>query len=49
MANGLAVIDYSKNSLATPAATARCPTGAIVWVDGAQTFERTPTAERAYA
>jgi len=49
MVDGLAVIDYSKNSLATPAATARCPTGAIVWVDGAQTFERTPTAERAYA
>jgi len=49
MVSGLAVIDYSKNNLATPAATARCPTGAIVWVDGAQTFERTPTAERAYA
>ena len=34
--NGLAVIDYSQNSLASPVATARCPTGAIVWVDGAQ-------------
>ncbi len=34
--NGLAVIDYEKNELATPAATARCPTGAIVWVEGAQ-------------
>ncbi len=34
--DGLAVIDYSKNNLANPAATTRCPTGAIVWVEGAQ-------------
>lgn len=34
--DGLAVIDYSKNELAGPEATARCPTGAIVWVEGAQ-------------
>lgn len=34
--NGLAVIDYQKIHLANPAATARCPTGAIVWVEGAQ-------------
>ncbi len=46
MVNGLAVIDYSKNDLATPAATVRCPTGAIVWVEGAQTFARTASAER---
>ncbi|NNG17961.1 MAG: 4Fe-4S binding protein [Gemmatimonadales bacterium] len=49
MVNGLAVVDYRKNELANRAATERCPTGAIVWVDGAQTFERTPTAERVYA
>lgn len=29
--NNLAVIDYSKNQLATPLAIQRCPTGAIVW------------------
>jgi ferredoxin len=34
--NGLAVIDYSKIETANPEATARCPTGAIVWVEGAQ-------------
>lgn len=39
--NGLAVVDYAKNDLARPEATARCPTGAIVWVDGAQ-FAATP-------
>ena len=36
MHNGLAVIDYSRIDLANPAATARCPTGAIAWVDGVQ-------------
>jgi Na+-translocating ferredoxin:NAD+ oxidoreductase RNF subunit RnfB len=36
MERGLAVIDYSKNALATVDATRRCPTAAIVWVDGAQ-------------
>lgn len=34
--DGLAVIDYSKNELASPDATRRCPTGAIVWVEGRQ-------------
>ncbi len=34
--NGLAVIDYDKIEMANPEATARCPTGAIVWVEGAQ-------------
>ena len=37
--NGLAVIDYSKNSLASPAAITRCPTNAIVWVEGMQSYE----------
>jgi electron transport complex protein RnfB len=36
MVSGLAVIDYSKNALASPDAIKRCPTGAIVWVEGAQ-------------
>jgi len=37
--NGLAVIDYSKNQLADPKAIERCPTGAIVWVEGQQFAE----------
>lgn len=32
--NNLAVVDYSKNELATPLPTQRCPTGAIVWLEG---------------
>jgi len=36
MVDGLPVIDYGKNELADPAACARCPTGAIAWVEGAQ-------------
>jgi Na+-translocating ferredoxin:NAD+ oxidoreductase RNF subunit RnfB len=31
--NNLAVVDYSKNHLATPLPIQRCPTGAIVWLD----------------
>jgi Na+-translocating ferredoxin:NAD+ oxidoreductase RNF subunit RnfB len=34
--SGLAVIDYDKIETANPEATSRCPTGAIVWVEGAQ-------------
>ncbi len=34
--NGLAVVDYDRIETANPEATARCPTGAIVWVEGAQ-------------
>jgi len=29
----LAVVDYSRNSQATPVPIQRCPTGAIVWID----------------
>lgn len=36
MKNGLAVIDYSHYELADPSATNRCPTNAIVWVEGMQ-------------
>lgn len=42
MKNNLPVIDYSKNELATPDATRRCPTNAIVWVEGKQ-FNKKPT------
>lgn len=34
--NGLAVVDYSHNDTATEAATLRCPTGAITWLNAAQ-------------
>ncbi len=47
MVNGLAVIDYSKNELAGPEAIARCPTDAIVWVDGAQFAGTTPVLHEA--
>jgi len=33
MVNNLAVIDYTKNELASRVAIERCPTGAIVWLD----------------
>ena len=36
IASGVAVVDYEKNALADPSATRRCPTGAIVWLEGAQ-------------
>jgi Na+-translocating ferredoxin:NAD+ oxidoreductase subunit B len=36
MQNGLAVVDYSKIELENRDAIARCPTGAIVWVEGSQ-------------
>ncbi|MFQ5746611.1 MAG: RnfABCDGE type electron transport complex subunit B [Gemmatimonadota bacterium] len=39
MRDGLAVVDYDQIALADPGAVARCPTGAIRWVEGAQTFE----------
>jgi len=31
--NNLAIIDYSKNTLASKVAIERCPTGAIIWFD----------------
>jgi len=43
--NGLAVIDYEKNQLTSPKATSRCPTSAIVWVEGAQ-FEMSSSERR---
>ena len=49
--NGLAVIDYSKNALADPSATWRCPTGAIAWVEDLQFTEarrKAPAARSPY-
>ena len=34
------MIDYSKHEYEAPGAAKRCPTGAIVWVEGAQSMER---------
>ncbi len=42
--DNLAVIDYDLNHLATPDAIRRCPTDAIVWVEGQQ-FAQTKTNE----
>lgn len=42
MQDGLAVVDYEKNDRAGAAAAARCPTGAIRWVEGAQELRREP-------
>ena len=36
LVHGLAVIDYEKNDLTGPEAIKRCPTSAIVWLEGAQ-------------
>ncbi|MHB1312614.1 MAG: hypothetical protein ACYC3L_11420, partial [Gemmatimonadaceae bacterium] len=36
VASGVAVIDYSLMAQAEARATERCPTGAIVWLSGAQ-------------
>lgn len=36
MIDNLAVINYEKNQLTDPKATLRCPTDAIVWVEGQQ-------------
>jgi ferredoxin len=45
MRNGLAVVDYERYELTTPAATRRCPTGAIVWCEQAQFSEPRLLAE----
>ena len=36
VASGVAVVNYDKIALAEPRAVERCPTGAIVWLSGAQ-------------
>jgi hypothetical protein len=37
----VAVVNYDKIALAEPRVVERCPTGAIVWLSGAQ-FARVP-------
>jgi Na+-translocating ferredoxin:NAD+ oxidoreductase subunit B len=44
--NNLAVIDYSRNALATPVPIQRCPTGAIVWFENGKGPRRGPEAKR---
>jgi Na+-translocating ferredoxin:NAD+ oxidoreductase RNF subunit RnfB len=44
VASGVAVVDYERVAEATENAVARCPTGAIVWLAGAQ-FQSIPPAE----
>lgn len=45
---GVAVVHYEQNTLADPSATRRCPSGAIVWIDGPQfTSRRAPAEESA--
>ncbi|MCB0687229.1 MAG: RnfABCDGE type electron transport complex subunit B [Saprospiraceae bacterium] len=39
--NNLATINYDLNELTSPTATKRCPTGAIVWLEGNGQFEKT--------
>ena len=47
MIDGLAVVNYDKNESAGRDAIERCPTGAIVWVEGAQfTVPREPVRSR---
>ena len=36
MVDGLATIDYEQIELQNPKAIERCPTGAIVWIEGQQ-------------
>ncbi len=43
MVNNLPVMDMEKNDLATLAATSRCPTNAIVWVEEGQFASQRPT------
>jgi RnfABCDGE-type electron transport complex B subunit len=44
--NNLAVIDYSKNELASPVAIERCPTGAIVWLEKANAVRKGVKAKK---
>jgi hypothetical protein len=44
VASGVAVVDYQRIALATERAVARCPTGAIVWLSGAQFQPEIPKA-----
>lgn len=45
VSDNLAVINYELNDLAMPLATNRCPTGAIVWLDGDNQFSLAETTD----
>ncbi len=44
--DNLAVINYEKNELTDPKAISRCPTRAIVWLEGQQFQESSPELEK---
>ena len=46
MVDNLAVINYEKNELTDPKAISRCPTKAIVWVEGQQFVESSIELEK---
>jgi ferredoxin len=46
IASGVAVVDYALNELADEHAIDRCPTGAIVWLTGAQFTPDTRPSDR---
>ena len=46
MVDNLAVINYEKNDLADPKAISRCPTNAIVWVEGQQFAQSSEELEK---
>jgi Na+-translocating ferredoxin:NAD+ oxidoreductase RNF subunit RnfB len=46
MKNNLPVIDYALNDFATPSIIARCPTGAIIWINEKNQFETGQAAKR---
>jgi len=46
MIDNLPVVDYGGGGPATPAATYRCPTGAIQWVEGEQLLGEGPGGEK---
>jgi Na+-translocating ferredoxin:NAD+ oxidoreductase RNF subunit RnfB len=48
IASGVAVVDYERIAFAEPRAIERCPTGAIVWLTGAQ-FASLPSRPRSEA
>jgi Na+-translocating ferredoxin:NAD+ oxidoreductase RNF subunit RnfB len=48
VASGVAVVNYDKIALAEPRAVERCPTGAIVWLSGAQ-FAGVPMMTGSYS
>lgn len=46
IASGVAVVDYGLNALADAHAIDRCPTGAIIWLEGAQFAGGQPGSDR---